>query len=86
VLLLALARLGGLLGGARAGVGIEEAARLRSLAGVDCAERRWALCKHKLDVARDLDPRGDDATEVVALRRAAFAGLGALDAGRAGDS
>jgi hypothetical protein len=85
VLLLGLARLGGLMGGARAGVGVDEAARLRSLAAVDCAEHRWPLCEHKLDVARDLDPRGDEDPQVIALRRAAFAGLAATDAGRAGD-
>jgi len=47
------------------------AAAMRADARRACEARRWQTCLDDLDQARSLDPAGDEAPEVQALRRAA---------------
>jgi|SRR5579859_5219113 len=49
----------------------ERARALRQEAREACAARSWARCKDELNEARDLDPDGDQAPEIQALRHAA---------------
>jgi hypothetical protein len=54
---------------------LEEAAQRRRNAVADCDEKRWNDCLAELDVARSLDPDGDDAPEVKATRQRAIDGI-----------
>ena len=54
---------------------VEEAAQRRRDAVVACDEKRWSDCLADLDVARSLDPDGDDAADVQAMRGRALAEL-----------
>ena len=48
----------------------DRAGELRRGAGVACHEGRWVECSKALDEAKALDPDGEEAAEVKALRRA----------------
>jgi hypothetical protein len=47
-----------------------------------CAQKEWASCLQALDEATVLDPAGDEAPQVQALRRAAEQGAGAVSPDR----
>lgn len=47
------------------------AAQLRQDARASCEARVWKICLDRLNEARDLDPGGDQAPEIQALRRSA---------------
>jgi hypothetical protein len=49
---------------------------LRESAAKACEAKQWAECVSRLDAAKALDPEGDKAPEVAALRAAAEAGRG----------
>jgi hypothetical protein len=49
----------------------ERAAALRDDAKRDCAAHHWKDCLDELDEARALDPKGDESTEVKAMRASA---------------
>jgi hypothetical protein len=57
----------------------EQAAEQRSEAAAACGARSWDACASALDRAAQLDPKGDRAADVEALRAAIAAGRG--DAG-----
>jgi hypothetical protein len=48
---------------------LEQARLLRVQAVADCADQFWSDCEEKLDRASKLDPAGDTAPEVQALRK-----------------
>ena len=50
---------------------VERAASIRQGAGEACAQEHWETCIDRLDHARDLDPAGDGAPDVQALRKLA---------------
>jgi hypothetical protein len=47
----------------------ESALHLRRRAEVDCTHQKWDACLQDLNDAKDLDPLGDRAPDVQALRR-----------------
>jgi DNA-directed RNA polymerase specialized sigma24 family protein len=54
----------------------DRAAPLRSKAASECGAQMWRECLHHLDEARDIDPDGDTAPRVQAMRREAQAAIG----------
>jgi len=54
---------------------LASAADHRRLAFAACDESSWDACLAELEVARSLDPDGDDAPEVQAARRRALTGM-----------
>jgi hypothetical protein len=54
---------------------LETATEQRQIAAGACREQNWAECERGLDLAAVLDPEGDRAADVKALRDAIAAGL-----------
>jgi len=51
---------------------LQAAAKLRDDAFGSCAHGVWAVCEHRLDAARALDPAGEQDEKVIAARRAVY--------------
>jgi hypothetical protein len=63
---------------------LQAAAKLRDDAFDSCAHGVWAVCEHRLDAARALDPAGEQDAKVLAARRSVYDAQHA-DAGHAPD-